>query len=176
MTLIPGDSGKTTSAKPFKFLEAGPLADEELSLELVERVTADPYHDLAPCYKFHMIHREKRTKMGNISLRIGNSDLLVRNSGQIGYDVQFEYRGNRYAARSCRLLLPLAHRHGLNPLWITCDPDNIASRRSCVIAGAKYIDTIKHRSSDPTNPLGFFEKCRYRIDLQLLLSCNRTSS
>ncbi|AWT60239.1 MAG: hypothetical protein DF168_01442 [Candidatus Moanabacter tarae] len=167
---------RTTSENPFKFLETGPLAEEELSLELVERLTEDPYHGLVPCYKFDMVHREKRTKMGNISLRIGNSDLLVRNSGQIGYDVLFGYRGNRYAARSCRLLLPLAHMHGLNPLWITCDPDNIASRKSCVIAGAKYVDTIRHRTSDSTNLSGFFEKCRYRIDLHLLLSCKQTSS
>ena len=36
-----------------------------------------------------------------------------------------------------RLLLPLARRHGLQTVWITCNPDNWASRRTCELAGAE---------------------------------------
>ena len=158
-------SEKSPATASFEFFDTGPLTDAELTLELAERLPEDLFHDRVPSYKFHMIHREKRIRMGNISLRIGRTPLLVKNAGQIGYGVDPAYRGNRYAARSCRLLFPLARKHGLSPLWITCDPDNIASRRSCEIAGAKYVDTIRHRSSNPKHPTGYFEKCRYQIDL-----------
>jgi predicted acetyltransferase len=61
--------------------------------------------------------------------------------------------------------MPLARKHGLNPLWLTCDPDNLASRRSCELAGAKLVEIVDvpalciiHRSGHP-------KKCRYRLDL-----------
>ena len=87
-------------------------------------------------------------------------------AGHIGYGVNQEYRGNRYAARSCQLILPLAKRHGINPIWITCNPDNIASRRTCEIAGAKFVEIVEipkkfyylYKKADRL-------KCRYRIDL-----------
>jgi predicted acetyltransferase len=72
----------------------------------------------------------------------------------------------RYAARATRLLMPsLARKYGLNPLWLTCDPDNLASRRSCERACAKLVEIVDvpegciiHRSGHPG-------KCRYRLDL-----------
>jgi tagatose 1,6-diphosphate aldolase len=38
--------------------------------------------------------------------------------------------------------VPLAVRHGLSELWITCNPDNIASRRTCEAAGAELVEVV----------------------------------
>ena len=47
------------------------------------------------------------------------------------------FRGHRYAARSCRLLLPLAAAHGLKVVWLTVDPKNVPSQRTGKIIGAR---------------------------------------
>jgi predicted acetyltransferase len=64
-------------------------------------------------------------EMGFINLRVGQGKNLIRYRGLIGYGVNPEYRGHGYAARACCLLLPLSRRHGLNPLWITCNPTTL---------------------------------------------------
>ena len=75
-------------------------------------------------------------------------------------------RGNAYAERSCRLLLPLARRHGLRSLWITCNPDNAASRRTCERLGAVYVDTLPIPPEEPLFARGETHKCRYLLDLR----------
>ena len=85
--------------------------------------------------------------------------------GHIGYGVLPRYRGHRYAARACKLLFPLARRHGLNPLWITCNPDNIASRRTCELAGGKLVEIVDLPEDIDMYQAGERQKCRYRFDL-----------
>ena len=77
-----------------------------------------------------------------INLWVGSTSHIERYAGHIGYGVHEEFRGRRYAARSVMLLLPLARRLGLDPLWITCDPENLASRRSLELAGAEFIEIV----------------------------------
>jgi predicted acetyltransferase len=72
-------------------------------------------------------------------------------------------RGHRYAARATRLLLPLARELHLDPLWITTDPDNIASRRSCGLAGAEHIEIVDVPETCIINRNGHPQKCRYRL-------------
>jgi predicted acetyltransferase len=117
----------------------GKLIDGDLELVLVETRPADVSRRRSPCYTFETFEMRKRfggAKIGTIRLRIDSTHAL-RLPGHIGFDVKARYRGHRYAARSCRLLLPLARAHRLTSVWITCDPKNIASRRTCELAGAK---------------------------------------
>jgi len=53
-------------------------------------------------------------------------------------------RAPRASLRRPRLpaALALARSHDLNPLWITCNPDNIASRRTCELAGATLVEIV----------------------------------
>jgi tagatose 1,6-diphosphate aldolase len=143
----------------------GPLheRDGDLRLELLRFELHTAHH--SPTYQFHMVHRETREILGNIRLSVGSTPHLERYAGHVGYGVLPKHRGHRYAARAVRLLLPLAFKAGLNPLWITCDPDNLASRRTLQLAGAELVeivdvpaDCIIHRNGHPL-------KCRYRIML-----------
>ena len=59
----------------------------------------------------------------------------------------------------------LAKKHGINPVWITCNPDNWASRRTCEIAGGKLIEIVDIPKHNDQYKIGERQKCRYRFDL-----------
>jgi predicted acetyltransferase len=127
---------------PFKFKNPGKLIDGDFELVLVETRPADVRRGRSPYYTFEMRKRLGKAKIGTIRLRIDSTHALCL-PGHLGFDVKTRYRGRRYAARSCRLLLSLARAHRLTSVWITCDPKNNASRRTCELAGARYIETVR---------------------------------
>jgi len=102
---------------------------------------------------------------GSIGLRIGYTPDIERYFGHIGYHVFPPARGHRYAARSCRLLFPLARHHALRPLWLTTDPDNIPSRQTCELLGAVLVEVIDIPPDHLLYQRGQRRKCRYRIDI-----------
>ena len=149
----------------FEFYDPGRLIDQDLELVLFERYPGDPAIKYVPTYKFKMISVGQNEEMGRIDLRIGETTALVMYGGHIGYGVHPPYRGHHYAARACRLLLPLARRHGLKAVWITCNPDNIASRRTCELVGAELVEIVDLPETHEMYLRGERQKCRYRIDL-----------
>ena len=151
-------------ADDFEFLDPGRLVEKDIKLVLRVKMPAVPRRGLVPSYAFDMRHARTGEKVGSINLRVGDADDL-RYSGHIGYSVVELHRGQRYAARSCRLLFPLAKRHGLNPLWITCNPENAASRKTCEIAGGELVEIVDLPKQDAQYKAGDRQKCRYRFDL-----------
>jgi tagatose 1,6-diphosphate aldolase len=61
------------------------------------------------------------------------------------------------------MLFPLARAHGIRILWITCNPDNWASRRTCERLGCHLADIVPVPSDHPLYLRGDREKCRYWI-------------
>jgi predicted acetyltransferase len=149
----------------FTFLKPGPLTDGEVQLVLVYERPGDPLVGRVPSYVFDIARRAGRVVVGRIEFRVGNTCHVTKYAGHIGYRVEPGYRGNRYAARACRLLLPLARRHGFQTLWITCDPTNLASRRTCELAGATLVEIIDLPKHTDMYRWGERQKCRYRLDL-----------
>jgi predicted acetyltransferase len=149
----------------FAFLDPGKLVDGDFELVLIEKSPEDPVSNYVPAYKFRMQTEGQGEEIGSIELRIGNTHQLVMYGGHIGYSVHPEHRGCHYAARACRLLLPLARQHGLNTLWITCNPDNHASRRTCELAGARLVEIVDLPEDIDMYRQGERQKCRYRLDL-----------
>ena len=140
------------------------MRDGELELQLVRRSAPDARRNWAPAYHFEM-----RVLGGDVAgwidLRVGDSPELPLFNGHIGYTVREAYRGHRYAARSCLLLFELARRHGFTQLWITCNPENGASRRTCEIVGAEYVELIELPPETDLYRRGERRKCRYRVAL-----------
>jgi len=149
----------------FAFLDPGTLVDDDLELLLVVCAPGDGWRGWAPSYRFAMRRTGTTLTMGEIGLRVGHTERLERYAGHIGYHVEPPYRGHHYAARSVRLLLPLARAHGLDPLWITCNPDNWASRRTCELAGGQLVGIVDLPPDDEIALRGEPLKCRYRFDL-----------
>jgi tagatose 1,6-diphosphate aldolase len=131
-----------------------------LELVLVEQYPGDPPLSRVPVYKFEMRQAGAFEAIGQIELRVGDTQHIVMYAGHIGYGVDPAHRGHGYATRACRLLLPLARSHGITALWITCNPDNVASRKTL-----EYVETVDLPEGTDMYQKGARQKCRYRIDL-----------
>ena len=135
----------TGAVKPlrrrFHFYKRIKLYDGEIYLNLVETAPADDARGFVPSYIFEICLLDNSEVVGEVSLRVGHSEEIYY-AGNIGYRIHKPYRGNRYAMKACFLLEPLARKHDMRRLIITCDPGNTASRRTCELFGAKYIETV----------------------------------
>lgn len=151
----------------FQFLDPGRLTDDDLELGLVEQYTGDPSINYAPAYKFKMALAGRDEEIGRIQLRISEANHIILYGGHVGFSVQPQHRGHRYAARACRLLFPLARSHGMETLWITCNPDNLASRRTCELAGGRLVEIVDLPEDTDMYQRGERQKYRYRIDLEI---------
>lgn len=146
------------------YIDPGVLVDGDLEL-LDSFYEANPERGWVPYYRFRMLNTQTHAAMGHISLRLGNQPHIVLYAGHIGYGVEEPYRGQRYAARATKLILPHALRHGINPVWVTCNPDNLASRRTCELAGGEFIEIVDLPPDNPMYKIGERQKCRYRFRL-----------
>lgn len=102
---------------------------------------------------------------GGCSMRIGNTRDVEMYFGHIGYHVYPPARGHHYAERACRLLLPLARTHGMKTIWITTNPDNSPSRRTCERLGAQLVEIVDVPPTNVLHQRGELRKCRYRLEL-----------
>ena len=162
MLVGPSMEVRKTEQSEFQFLDPGPLVDGDLELVLAAAEPRDTQRGVVPQYGFELRLTETTIKVGLVKFRIRLTDKLELFGGNLSYDVDEGYRGRRYAARACRLLLPLARQHGLKSLLITCAPDNAASRRTCELIGARYVDTIDVE----IEPGKRRPTCRFVVDLE----------
>lgn len=152
----------------FRFLNPGELRDDDIILQMVATRPADPAKGWVPYYVFHILAATTHARVGEIHLRVGDTEHMRLYGGHVAYGVRVEHRGNHFAARALRLLLPLARRHGLSELWITCNPENFASRRTCELAGAELIEIVDLPPNVDMYQEGERQKCRYRLDLRIV--------
>lgn len=145
----------------FVFYAPGVLAESELRLELRKTLLDAGGAETLPTYCFRLLHTADGAELGFINLRVGSGENLTLYRGHIGYGVESAFRGRGYAVRACRLLPPLARRHGLDPLWITCSPDNIASRKTCERLGARLVEIVIVPEDTEACRAGARVKCRY---------------
>ena len=127
------------------FIDVPELSDGVIHLVCMDKQPGDIEKKHVPGYEFAICKGSE--KVGRINLRIGyggglyNSNLYY--GGQIGYDVDEPYRGNGYAVRACRLVIPVAKAHDMTKLLITNNHTNKASMRVCEKLGARLIRTLR---------------------------------
>lgn len=149
----------------FPFQDPGILTDGGLTLRLAKTVRGDPARELVPTYHFEML--AGGPPAGAIRFRAQTNSDIELYAGHFGYNVHPEFRGRRYAERACRLLLPFAAAHGITTLWITCNPENAASRRTCERLGATLVEVVTIPEGSGMYRKGDRFKCRYRLDLRV---------
>lgn len=103
--------------------------------------------------------------VGEITLRLGNTDWITHYAGHIGYHIDAGYQGSGYATQACLLLRPIAVEEGFGELWITCNPANWASRKVCEKIGAQLIELVDLPAGNDMYEKGERQKCRYRWTL-----------
>ena len=145
--------------------EIGTFRDRDLWLELRAREPEHPARGWVPAYRFAMRLDGVDHPVGRISFRVGSTHTVEHYAGHVGYEVTAAFRGQRLAERSCRLILPLARRHGFKTLWITCNPQNLASRRTCERLGAELVGIVDVPPDNDVFEPGSEQKCRYRLAL-----------
>lgn len=150
------------------YIEPPRMLDGDLCLEFMSFYPGDSDAGLAPGYEFAMLQAQSGEPMGRLALRVGSARLL-RYPSHVGYAVETAFRGHHYAARSVQLIMPFAAAHGIPVLWITCKPENAASRRSCELAGLRYADTVTVPRSHRMYGEGYRRLCRFRRPLRDLI-------
>ncbi len=118
--------------KDFKFLTNG-----EIDLILTERSPADPSRNYVPGYRFSITLHKEDEEIGTIDIRIGYNENTYY-GGHIGYHIDQKFRGHHYASKACVLLKKIAKAHEMAYLSISCNPDNLASRRTMEKAGFSF--------------------------------------
>ena len=147
------------------FFNTDDLYDDEIRLVLYRTAEADPVRKWVPAYHFH-IYDLKGNPMGVCDLRIGYCENLYY-GGHIGYLIDELYRGHHYAAKACRLLFKLAKKHGMDHLYITCDPDNLPSRKTCEHLHGELLEIATlPENNDMRIENGDTQKCVFRFNLQ----------
>ncbi|SCG64635.1 GNAT family N-acetyltransferase [Micromonospora inositola] len=67
--------------------------------------------------------------LGRLAIRHRLTPFLREAGGHIGYDVRAGARRRGHATAMLRAALPVTHALGIDPALVTCDVDNVASRR-----------------------------------------------
>ena len=144
----------------FRFRKWGPLTDGLVDVTVEAEEPEDPAKGHVPCYHFRVARHGDPRKVGEVRLRVGivedNPSLLT--SGQVGYEINEDARGHSFAARACLLVGPIALAHGLDPVIITCDPQNLASVKTCERLGATLVGTFDVPADHP-----MYQKGRRRV-------------
>ncbi len=145
------------------FFDTSFLKNDEISLIRERTADANEKRGWVPAYYFAVYDREGN-KVGECDLRIGHNDNTYY-GGNIGYTVFPPYRGKHYAAKACKLLFELARMHGMEYLYISCDPDNVASRKTCEYAGGEFVETAILPEENEMRKNGEIAKCIFRFVL-----------
>jgi predicted acetyltransferase len=78
--------------------------------------------------------------LGRLSIRHRLTPVLLEVGGHIGYVVRPSVRRQGHATRMLVQSLPVAASLGIDPALVTCDTDNIASRKVIEAAGGEFED------------------------------------
>jgi len=147
----------------FEFIDLGILRADDFELFRFSITPPDISRGTVPAYDFRI--RINNEIVGQINLRVGLTEHIMLYAGNLGYKVEPLYRGRHLAARAINLLLPVARLHQMSELWICCNPENRASRKTCERVGAEFIEIIEIPPG-----IGLYERgdrvtCRYRLRL-----------
>ena len=145
------------------FYDTTNLRSPEITLRLNKTAEADPAKGWSPYYDFQICLPDG-TEAGHCNLRLGYNERLYY-GGHIGYTVFEPFRGHHYAGKACLLLFELARMHGMEYLYITCTPDNVASRKTCEYVGGRLEAVVDLPPDNDMYLEGERQKCVYRVNL-----------
>lgn len=128
-------------------------------LHFVELTPGNAARGFVPSYHFRILLADG-TDAGHLNFRVGDSDHVRLYAGHIGYEVRETHRGHGYAYQACRAVEPFVRRI-YSAAVITCDPDNIASRKTIEKLDARFIEEIPVAPHDPHFTRGSKRKLRY---------------
>ena len=115
------------------------IEGDNIELRLID--TDEGGNGALPFYWWDIILKPNHVAVGKISFRIGHNYHSYYN-GNIGYEIDEEYRGHHYALLACRLVLKAAQYHKMGKIYLTCNYDNAASYKTIEKLGANLIEEV----------------------------------
>ncbi len=144
----------------FIFKDFDYLTDGEIDLIINEKIPANEKKGFVPAYKYRITLHNKNEPIGLIDIRIGYNNNLYY-GGHIGYEVDKPYRGHHYAYKACKIIKQVALAHHMDKLYITCNPDNIPSRKTCEKLELKLKEIVDLPKDNEMYIEGERQKCIY---------------
>ena len=116
--------------------------DEDYKVNLVD-VTHSLDISEVPTLLFDIYVEEINRIVGRIEYRFEQGRDLIY-YGNIGYVIYVPYRGHNYAYKSCVALLEIMKTRypDIEEVYITCNPDNIASKKTIEKLNPTYLETV----------------------------------
>ena len=145
------------------FLNTEHLKTDEIMLRLEKAAEGNPEKGWVPEYHFAICNPQGE-KMGVCDLRLGHNEKLYY-GGNIGYRVEQPYRGHHYAGKACKLLFELAKQHEMGHVIITCNPENIASKKTCEYVGGTLLEIAELPADSDMRAKGETHKCIFKFEL-----------
>lgn len=146
----------------FEFKNFNYLSDGEIDLTLHEMAPANEEKGYVPAYLYYITRHNSLEIIGEIDIRIGDRDNEnIYYGGNIGYGVDESYRGHNYGAKACNIIKLVGEGHGMDKLLITCNPDNLPSRKTCEKIGAKLLEIVDLPPHNEMFKEGARQKCIY---------------
>ena len=97
--------------------------------------------------------------IGRLSIRHELNEFLLKMGGHIGYEIRPSKRKQGYGTQILRLGLEKARESGLQRVLVTCDEDNIGSKKIIEHNGGQFENAIEMEGDT-------VKKLRYWIDIQ----------
>jgi len=137
----------------------GGLHSGGVILRFAHTVPGDPERDFVPYYHFRIIVGAD-FDAGHINFRVGDTEHVRMYAGHVGFGIAEGHRGNGYAGQACIAIAPLVQRF-YRTVVLTCNPENMASRRTIERLGAEFIEEVDVPPSEPMYKNGVRVKRRY---------------
>lgn len=141
------------------------ISDNEIKLEYLRKRDDVEEGHLITTYYFDIVLVENHLEVGKIDLRVGMSPELYY-YGNIGYTIYRLFRGHRYAFKASALVFKLAKQLKMKQMIITCNPDNIASYKTCKYLLPNSIELVEVPIHHPLYKNGDYHKYVFTYDLR----------
>lgn len=115
------------------------------TLALDDENTPRPTGWVTGSYLWMVADDPEDTVVGRISLRHSLTPWLLAVGGHIGYSVRPSARRSGHATAALGLMLPIAAERGIDPVLVTCDDDNVGSRKVIEANGGVLEDVRNHK-------------------------------
>lgn len=117
------------------------LFGKRIDLKFSEFVPAVPEKKYVDCCIYDICLKDGKA-IGTISAKLGFNESVFY-IGNIGYSINEEYRGNGYAGEAVEVIKELFKNNGFDKVYITQNPENLASKRVCEKLNAKFLGVFE---------------------------------
>lgn len=138
-----------------------------VDLQFVKETNENTAYDGIPTVYYNILKHDTNTKVGSIDLRLKMNEYMYY-YGHVGYDIIKRYRGNNYSYYACLMVFKIAkEKHHLDELFLTCNPDNVASYKILKKLKGELIEVAQVPIDHELYKLGDKYKCIFRYKIKL---------